>query len=53
MDRIQDEAKKQIKIVEGKYMDAFEEKMKECRQHYESERSDIVKKFEAELLYDV
>ena len=29
MDNIQDEAKKQIKEIEGKYMEAFEERMNE------------------------
>ena len=45
MDKIQDEAKKQIKDIEGKYMEAFEERMTEVRNHYEDERETIIAKF--------
>ena len=45
MDKIQDEAKKQIKDIEGKYMEAFEERMTEVRNHYEDERESIIAKF--------
>ena len=34
MDNIQDEAKKQIKEIEGKYMEAFEERMNEGNRSY-------------------
>ena len=45
MDKIQDEAKKQIKDIEGKYMEAFEDRMSEVRNHYEEEREAIIAKF--------
>jgi len=45
MDKIQDEAKKQIKDIEGKYMEAFEDRMSEVRTHYEEERESIIAKF--------
>ena len=58
MDTIQDEAKKQIKDIEGKYMDAFEvgkhdltvvkfiqERMTDVKSHYETEREQLATKF--------
>lgn len=45
MDTIQEEAKKQIKDIEGKYMDAFEERMTDVKSHYETEREQLATKF--------
>jgi vacuolar-type H+-ATPase subunit H len=45
MDKIQEEAKKQIKEIEGKYMEAFEDRISEVRNHYEDERETIIGKF--------
>ena len=45
MDTIQEEAKKQIKDIEGKYMDAFEERMTDVKSHYETEREQLAAKF--------